>query len=496
MSVLSNFWSLFAGSPKTTDNKAKLDKDVESYANIGKETRKQIAYHFLNGTDIPALIKTAQTGIIGAGITIQSRTENQDIDNSFEKIIKEHSKKKNFEVTGRYSLNGSLEMAISEKFRKGGILVRHRYSTAWKIPYKIELIGIDRIDVGKFNQEQKIINGLRKNKDGEIVGYFIFTDYTNSSSIEISANDMSSYMDYWMDISQYTAVARLSQLLPELDDLIQYQKNELLAATDRSQGSVFWHTKMYDTVIDAMNELYKSLKAGSSSVTADNFAELTEIQRTITKKMAAEGIVPSGGVRAIPVDDTITQIDNKTSSVYEPFNENISNKLTASQNRSRVITYKNMRNTNWATINALSSIDESENATEMRKLTEDILDDWLERLFRISVQTGKIPNLTWEQYQKNEIEYHSWEILRNSRVVVDETKLATANEKNLKNRLTTEEEIYAKRNKDYKTETMKKVKTDIELKTQIKKEYEDAKLPIPEEYGINPIQQQGAKNNA
>lgn len=496
MSVLSNFWSLFAGSPKTTNNKAKLDKDVESYANIGKETRKQIAYHFLNGTDIPALIKTAQTGIIGAGITIQSRTENQDIDNSFEKIIKEHSKKKNFEITGRYSLNGSLEMAISEKFRKGGILVRHRYNTAWKIPYKIELIGIDRIDVGKFNQEEGIINGLRKNKDGEIVGYFIFTDSTNSSSIEISAKDMSSYMDYWMDISQYTAVARLSQLLPELDDLIQYQKNELLAATDRSQGSVFWHTKMYDTVIDAMNELYKSLKASSSSVTADNFAELTEIQRTITKKMAAEGIVPSGGVRAIPVEDTITQIDNKTSSVYEPFNENISNKLTASQNRSRVITYKNMRNTNWATINALSSIDESENATEMRKLTEDILDDWLERLFRISVQTGKIPNLTWEKYQKNEIEYHSWEILRNSRVVVDETKLATANEKNLKNRLTTEEEIYAKRNKDYKTETMKKVKTDIELKTQIKKEYEKAKLPIPEEYGINPIQQQGVENNA
>ena len=29
MSVLSNFWSLFAGSPKTTNNKAKLDKMLE-----------------------------------------------------------------------------------------------------------------------------------------------------------------------------------------------------------------------------------------------------------------------------------------------------------------------------------------------------------------------------------------------------------------------------------------------------------------------------------
>ena len=40
MNIFSNFWSLFAGSPKTTNNKAKLDKDVESCANI--VTGKQI----------------------------------------------------------------------------------------------------------------------------------------------------------------------------------------------------------------------------------------------------------------------------------------------------------------------------------------------------------------------------------------------------------------------------------------------------------------------
>ena len=36
---------------------------------------------------------------------------------------------------------------------------------------------------------------------------------------------------------------------------------------------------------------------------------------------------------------------------------------------------------------------------------------------------------------------------------------------------------------------LKKVKTDIELKLQIKEEYEKAQLPIPAEYGIEPIQQ-------
>ena len=126
MSVITNLWNLFVGSPKTTHNKAKPDGNVEDFSDFGRKTRTQIAYHNLNGTDIPALIKTAQTGIIGSGISIQSRTKEKEIDNSFEDLIREHSKKRNFEVTERFSRDGFLEMCISEVFRKGGVLVRHR----------------------------------------------------------------------------------------------------------------------------------------------------------------------------------------------------------------------------------------------------------------------------------------------------------------------------------------------------------------------------------
>ena len=103
MSVITNLWNLFVGSPKTTHNKAKPDGNVEDFSDFGRKTRTQIAYHNLNGTDIPALIKTAQTGIIGSGISIQSRTKEKEIDNSFEDLTREHSKKRNFEVTERFS---------------------------------------------------------------------------------------------------------------------------------------------------------------------------------------------------------------------------------------------------------------------------------------------------------------------------------------------------------------------------------------------------------
>ena len=109
-------------------------------------------------------------------------------------------------------------------------------------------------------------------------------DSTKKESIEVKASEISAYMDYWVDISQYTAVSRISQILPELDELLDYQKKELEAATERSQSSAFWHTKLYDTVTDAINELYKNAKI-SNQVSKETFAELTELQREIMKKI-------------------------------------------------------------------------------------------------------------------------------------------------------------------------------------------------------------------
>ncbi len=490
--LITNIWNLFGGSPKTTHNKPKPDGNMETYADLGRKTRQQIAYHHLNGTDIPAIIKTAQTGIVGTGLSIQSRTKNEELDNSFEAFIKHHGKKRNFETTGRFSRDEFIEMCISEKFRKGGILIRHEYNTAWNIPYKLRAIPIDMIDIKKFSKEERIVNGIKKDKYGAIVSYFIYTDETKTTSTEIGASDISAYMDYWMDISQYSAVARISQLLPELDELLEYQKKELLAAGERSESRAFWHTSLYDTITDAINGLYKTAKANTSNITKENFEELTELQRNIMKKIALDGIVPAGGIKPLPQGDTLTQMENKTDSTYGLFTENISNKMTASQNRSRVITYKDMKNTNWATINALASIDESENAAEMRRIVESIFDDYLERLLIIGSQTNMV-KLKWEEYRKEPLKYHKWEVLRQSLTIRDEVKLATANDKNLKNTLTTKEEIYAKRGKDYKTEMLKEAQTDIELTLEIQKMYSDNKLPIPEKYNQN--QQEGESKN-
>ena len=72
-------------------------------------------------------------------------------------------------------------------------------------------------------------------------------------------------------------------------------------------------------------------------------------------------------------------------------------------------------------------------------------------------------------------------------------KIANANRINLENNLTTKEEIYAKRGKDYKTEMLKEAQTDIELQQEILKMYENANIPVPERYKTN---QTEGENNA
>jgi hypothetical protein len=485
MNILQSFMGLFSGSPKTTRNKAKLIKDVEDYSNLGKSTREEISFHFLNGTVIPSIILLKQKAI-GRGLNIQSRTKVNEIDDAFEILIKQHAKKKNFEVSSTMPREEALKMCMSEKYRKGGVLVRHRYDTRWNIPYKLEIIGVDRINVSKYNKEERILNGLKKDKYGAIVSYFIFKDSTQKETIEIPASDISAYMDKWMDITQYTAVSRLTQLLPDLDDLLKYHKDELEAASDRTQGSVFWHTKMYDTVVSAMEELYKSLK-NSKQVTSDTFAELTEIQRELTRQMSAEGLVP-GNVKAIPSEDSITDLKNNSASTYESFSKNNMDKISASQGFSSASVSQDYIKTNWATIDYIDRQGEHTHQEEINSIQAHLLDEYLERLFRVGVQIGRIP-LKINEYIKNPEAYHQWKILRQSTSALDERKKQTAYGAALEIGTKTLVSIYEDEGLDYKEEKLKQAKVDIELELEIKKLYEAAGLPTPNENDQN--QQKG-----
>ena len=168
--------SIVEGSPKSTRNKKLQDGSIERFGNYAQKSRKQINFHRVNGTDIAAISNAMVSGVIGSEINIQSRTNLNNIDVEFELLIREHAKVKNFEVTGRMHRDEALRKIVEFELTQGGVLVRHRYNSSWKIPYRLELVGVDMIDTTKYNEFQNVHNGIKTDKDGRITGIYLYKD--------------------------------------------------------------------------------------------------------------------------------------------------------------------------------------------------------------------------------------------------------------------------------------------------------------------------------
>lgn len=460
--------SVIQGSPSSTNGKTLIDGGIEHYGDYSLRARKQINYHLINGTDVPAIRNTMIAGIVGDKINIQSRSENKNINESFEALIKEHGKKDNFDITKRFHRNEAFRQIIGNEVVQGGMIVRHHYSTRWNIPYKVELVSVNMIDTRKTYEHENVYNGLKKDRDGAVIGIYLFTDSKKITSILHSTANMTIYSPVWMDISQYTAVSRLVSLLQTLDSSIIYKNAEITAAIERAKAGVYWHTDLYTQLQSAIADAIKSLPASD---------QVTEIRDIITK-MANRG-VGANGATPTPKEDTITQIDNKTDSVYQALTDDGQKAMASAMGGSQVSVYRDIEKGNYSSIKAAISFDEENYKIEFDRLVENVIEEYLVRLFRVGVQTNRI-TLARSKYFTNPEKYHKWDILRTSKRVIDGTKDATETAKNLESKTTTLQRVYAEKGLDYITEMEKQINVDIEVEQMRKKAYENAGLTYEE----------------
>ena len=461
--------SIIQGSPESTHGKTLTDGSIENYGDFGLRSRKQINYHLFNGTDIPAIRNTMISGVVGDKINIQSRLENKNINNAFEELLKEHGKVANFDITKRFHRNEAFRQIVGNEVVQGGVIVRHHYKTKWDIPYKTELVSVNMIDTAKTLEYENVYNGIKKDDDEAIIGLYLFDDSKKISSSLHSVKNMTIYSPVWMDLSQYTSVSRLVSLLQTLDSSIIYKNAEITAAIERAKAGVYWHTDLYTQLQSAISDAIKSLPAGD---------QVTEI-KDIIRRMANRGVGASGATPT-PKDDSITQIDNKTDSVYQALTDDGQKAMASAVGGSQVSVYRDIEKGNYSSIKAAISFDEETYKIEFDRLVEVVIEDYLVRLFRVGVQTNRIP-LARSKYFNNPSKYHKWDILRTSKRVIDETKDATATAKNLESNTTTLQRVYAEKGLDYITEMEKQVKADIELEMLRKKAYETAGLEYVKE---------------
>ena len=430
------------------------DGHIENYGDFATKSRRQINNLAVNGTDISALLHGHVAGVVGSSVNIQGSSTDNTINVAFERLLKIHSRMSNFSKKGRYGRNEAFRLAEAFRVQQGGVLIRYHYGDIQgaEIPFTIDLIGVDRIDVSKNNENTK--NGLQTNTHGRITHIWLFDDDKNVSSRRFSMKNMHYYSKIWINLSQYTSVSRLVTTLSHINKTTNYFDSELGAAIERAKAGVYWSTELYSPIMDAFNKVMKTKSNNNAKVAIAEAKEAME-------DLASRG-VRAFGATPIPIDDKIHTIENNTSSVMDTFAQQSQKSIASSMGGSAVSVYKDIGVGNYASIKAAIAFDEEGYKIDFDLLRDNFIEDYLERLFMVGVQIGAIP-VPREEYFKDRHAFHKWDILRVSKRSVDEKVTAQAIKMNAESGMTTQVREFAEKGLDFKEESKKQAMADADV---------------------------------
>lgn len=458
------------GSPNTTKGRSTFDGKIENISDFTKTSRREIGFHHLNSTEIEPIIKSIVRGVVGKGITFQSRTQSDKINEQFEKLAKLHAKVGYFTADGKTHKDGFCRSMLRFQALNGGVLVRYHYNADWDIPMRLELIEIARVDTSKHNPRARLVHGLQRDEYNKTTGIYLFINGYSYQSELVPMEDIIFYSNDWITIDQTLAVSKLATILPSLDDMFQYSSSEVKSAIEKAKSGAYWHTELYSTIAQSLNEMIKK---------SNNKDDLSDIKEMINQ-LAGRG-VGVAGLTPILKDDTITTIDTKADSIYEALTDKLELKNAAASGSSQFGAYKDPSKANYAGLMAVTGADEADCAIEFDNLVNKFLQNYYERLFDVGIKIGAI-QLSSVKFYNNKEKWLKWDILRTARIVLDVVKEATAIKRNLESGTTTHIKVYADRGLDYVEEKLKQTNADIMLIQKNRELYINANFPIPEQY--------------
>ena len=138
--------------------------------------------------------------VVGSGFSVQAKTGDSEINKSIDKAWKKWCKKQNCDITGTQSLNQIVRMAVERKKIDGGILFVKRYTKDGFVPFKLQMIEVDELDINSVtpkNAGNKVVGGIEFNSYNKPIGYFIrqydLDGYNMKEPIWVEAKDVIFY---------------------------------------------------------------------------------------------------------------------------------------------------------------------------------------------------------------------------------------------------------------------------------------------------------------
>lgn len=150
------------------------------------------------------------------------------MDRQIEALWKQWCKPRNCDVTATQGFNDLMRMAVVRKHVDGGIIILKRYTKDGIVPFKLQCIEADELDVHHMvprNKDNRVVGGIEYNSYNRPVGYFICT-----YEIDGSINTDPEYIDtkdviFWDTKhrpSQIREISDMSQTLTRIRDLNEF----------------------------------------------------------------------------------------------------------------------------------------------------------------------------------------------------------------------------------------------------------------------------------
>jgi len=479
------------GAKVTTAGTPKADGHIDrKYPSFAKKIREQINWMNVNETDIQAIVSSLTSKTMGISINTQVESPNDKFNEEAEALIAEHG---NFglengnivalgEITGKHHFNACGRIISDFTALNGGIILRHHYNTAWTIPYKYEFLGVDMIDISKttYVTEEKpaetTINGLVRNKYGQITDVWIYSTPEKTRSNKVSYSDLTYYSEVWINIDQQTAVSKLTNTLSKLDMTTQYGIAELESAIEEAKAGHYVKSTAYN---ELMRVVADEINKATTGTGADRIKNAKDLVTPILRDMSNLGL-KGRGLTPIASDDEVQFNATKRESAYKDMNNNSEMKISASQGLSDIGVYSKASDANYSSIKYTVETDQRTADIRFDDISNKVFFEINTRLIRVGIQIGRITDRV--NYWKNPNKFNKFRYLRRNRIDTEPAKNAVANKTNIAEGLRTRGQIIEE-------------STGVKYETFLKKKHEQDLLALDYEIELEKQRQDKMKKS-
>lgn len=178
-----------------------VNQSAELTDRPGRDVVRARARDLERNSDIAqSVLHAYRRNVVGRGYTLRALTGDEDLNNQLERAWRRWTLAENCDVTAEQSFNEILRMMVDRKKVDGGILVLSRYTRDGLVPFKLQCMEVDELDVSQSAPKyrgNRVVGGIEYNAYRRPVGYWFrqydLEGYQTMSPMFVDAKDVFFY---------------------------------------------------------------------------------------------------------------------------------------------------------------------------------------------------------------------------------------------------------------------------------------------------------------